>query len=253
MYRKGQSLERRLQKFLADCGLCSRRAAEQLIVQGRVSINGKAAELGSKVQDGDRVTVDGKPIREKRTRHTYIILNKPRGYITTMKDERDRACVADLLAKLSARVVPVGRLDRNSEGLLLLTDDGEMLYRLTHPNHEIEKRYLVTIRGEVSDEKLDALTGESALDGIPLKPVKVELLKRDAEKSVLRFTLTQGINRQIRRMCELADLEVLRLKRISEAGLTLSGVKSGRWRHLTEDEIALLRKVSGLEKGRIRG
>ena len=130
-------MERRLQKYLADCGLCSRRAAEQLIEEGRVTVNGAVAQIGCKVDDGDSVAVDGRVIGQKRAPHTYIMLHKPRGYITTMKDEQGRRCVADLLTGLRARAVPVGRLDRNSEGLLLLTDDGELLYRLTHPAHEV--------------------------------------------------------------------------------------------------------------------
>ena len=173
------------------------------------------------------------------------MLHKPRGYITTMKDEQGRRCVADLLTGLRARVVPVGRLDRNSEGLLLLTDDGELVFRLTHPSHDVEKRYLVTLRGPVEDEALDRLRGELFLDGEKLKPVGVELLKREPEKTILRMTLTEGRNRQIRRMCELVGVEVIRLKRVSEGGIRLADVKSGQWRHLTEQEVAQLKEIAG--------
>ena len=226
-------MERRLQKYLADCGLCSRRAAEEMILAGRVSVNGAVAQLGCKVDEGDRVAVDGRLVSEKRAAHTYVMLHKPRGYITTMKDEQGRRCVADLLTGLRARVVPVGRLDRNSEGLLLLS-------------HDVEKRYLVTLRGPVEDEALDRLRGELFLDGEKLKPVGVELLKREPEKTILRMTLTEGRNRQIRRMCELVGVEVIRLKRVSEGGIRLADVKSGQWRHLTEQEVAQLKEIAGM-------
>ena len=239
-------MERRVQKYLADCGLCSRRAAEEMILAGRVSVNGAVAQLGCKVDEGDRVAVDGRLVSEKRAAHTYVMLHKPRGYITTMKDEQGRRCVADLLTGLRARVVPVGRLDRNSEGLLLLTDDGELVFRLTHPSHDVEKRYLVTLRGPVEDEALDRLRGELFLDGEKLKPVGVELLKREPEKTILRMTLTEGRNRQIRRMCELVGVEVIRLKRVSEGGIRLADVKSGQWRHLTEQEVAQLKEIAGM-------
>ena len=239
-------MERRLQKYLADCGLCSRRAAEQLIEEGRVTVNGAVAQIGCKVDDGDSVAVDGRVIGQQRAPHTYIMLHKPRGYITTMKDEQGRRCVADLLTGLRARAVPVGRLDRNSEGLLLLTNDGELLYRLTHPAHEVEKCYLVTLRGAVEDSLIEALGGELFLDGEKLKPVGVRLLKREPEKTVLQMTLTEGKNRQIRRMCEQVGVEVIRLKRVSEGGIRLAGLKSGHWRQMTAQEVAHLKEIAGI-------
>jgi len=240
-------LERRLQKYLADCGIASRRAAELLIAEGRVTVNGEAAELGCKVSEGDRVLLDGRPVVEKRRGYTYVLLHKPRGYITTMKDEEGRRCVADLLEGLRARVVPVGRLDRNSEGLLLLTDDGELTFALTHPGHDVEKRYLATFGEELTEQQLDSLRAVQELDGVPLKPVTIELLKKEPERTVLRFTLTEGKNRQIRRMCEAAGLKVIRLKRVSVAGLRLGGLKSGQWRHLTEEELTGLKKAAAVQ------
>ena len=171
-------MEQRLQKYLADCGLCSRRAAEQLILAGRISVNGEVAQLGQKVSPGDNVTLDGRPVAARREAHTYVMLNKPRGYITTLKDEEGRHCVLDLLEGLEARVVPVGRLDRNSEGLLLLTDDGALVHALTHPSGHVEKQYLVTLEGLVGGEQLARLRAVSALDGVPLKPFSVEVLKK---------------------------------------------------------------------------
>ncbi|MBQ2698241.1 MAG: rRNA pseudouridine synthase [Clostridia bacterium] len=239
-------MERRLQKYLADCGVASRRAAEALITEGRVTVNGETAELGCKVGDNDRVLLDGRPVVEKRRGFTYVMLHKPRGYITTMKDEEGRRCVADLLEGLRARVVPVGRLDRNSEGLLLLTDDGDLTYALTHPAHDVQKRYLATFGEELTEERLEALRAVKTLDGVPLKAVTIELLKKEPERTVLRFTLTEGKNRQIRRMCEQAGLKVIRLKRVSVANLRLAGLKSGQWRHLTEEELEGLKKAAAV-------
>lgn len=227
---------------MADCGLCSRRAAEELIVAGRVTVNGATAQLGDKVREGDRVEVDGKPLEERKQQFTYIMLHKPRGTITTMEDEEGRRCVADLLEGVEARVVPVGRLDRNSEGLLLLTDDGELVYRLTHPSHDVPKQYLVTLRGFAGGDLEERLRGVAALDGRPLKPFTVEVLKKQPDRSVLRFTVTEGRNRMIRRICEEAGAEVLRLKRVSMGGIRLADVRPGQWRHLTEQEVAALKK-----------
>ena len=235
-------MERRLQKYMADCGLCSRRAAEEIIVSGRVTVNGNTAQLGDKVSKGDLVEVDGTPLLEKKDHFTYIMLNKPRGYITTMEDEEGRRCVADLLEDLDARVVPVGRLDRNSEGLLLLTDDGDLIYRSTHPSHDVPKQYLVTLSGFAGGDVYERLRGVKALDGKPLKPFTVEVLKKQPDRSVVRFTVTEGRNHMIRRICEEAGAEVLRLKRVSMGGIRLADVKPGRWRHLTEPEVASLKK-----------
>ncbi len=236
-------MEVRLQKFMAECGICSRRAAEDMITAGRVTVNGVKAELGKKVGDGDVVLVDGKIVRRSAKDFTYIMLHKPRGYITTMADEEGRKCVADLLEGVEARVVPIGRLDRNSEGLLLLSDDGDLVYKLTHPSHDVAKKYIVTMEGLAGGDALDKLASLKEIDGSRLKPFQVEVLKKTPERSLLGFTLFEGKNRQIRRMCEAAGINVMRLKRVSVGDLRLAEVKSGHFRHLTKEEVAKLKKL----------
>ncbi len=237
-------MELRLQKYIADCGICSRRAAEVLITAGKVTVNGKKALLGQKVGPDDVVMLDGKELRNTPHEFTYIMLNKPRGYITTLTDEEGRHCVADLLEGVEARVVPVGRLDRNSEGLLLLSDDGDLVYKLTHPSHDVPKRYIATLRGHVGGDVLDKLSHEMVLDGRPLRPVEIEVLDNAPERSVLQFTLFEGRNRQIRRMCETAGAEVIRLKRVAVGDLRLAEVKPGKWRNLTAEEVSYLKELS---------
>lgn len=237
-------MELRLQKYIADCGVCSRRAAEELITAGKVTVNGVKAQLGQKVGPSDVVMLDGKVLRHVAHEFTYIMLNKPRGYITTLTDEEGRHCVADLLEGIEARVVPIGRLDRNSEGLLLLSDDGDLVYKLTHPSHDVPKRYLATLRGHIGGDVLDKLRGEIVLDGHKLRPVEIEVLSKDLERSVLQFTLYEGRNRQIRRMCEEAGTEVIRLKRVAVGDLRLAEVKPGKWRHLTAEEVAYLKEMT---------
>ena len=229
-------MEERLQKILSAHGLCSRRTAEGWLAAGRVTVNGKRASVGDKANpERDDIRVDGKPLKAVQKR-TYLMLNKPRGYVTTLSDEKGRKTVADLVTGCGVRVWPVGRLDLDSEGLLLLTDDGALTQRLIHPSHEVEKEYLVWVTGEV-DKALPILKGPMELDGIPLSPARVEQLG----ENLLSVTIHEGRNRQVRRMCALAGLQVTRLRRIREGGLALGPLKPGRWRPLTAAEVALLK------------
>lgn len=228
-------MEERLQKILSAHGLCSRRQAEVWLAAGRVMVNGRPANLGEKADpERDDIRVDGRPLRAPR-RRTYLMLNKPRGYVTTLSDEKGRKTVADLVAGCGARVWPVGRLDMDSEGLLILTDDGELTNRLLHPSHEVEKEYLVWVTGDL-DRALPILRGPMELDGVPLSRAGVEPLG----PGLLTITIHEGRNRQVRRMCAQAGLEVTRLRRIREGKLALGGLKPGRWRPLTGAELALL-------------
>lgn len=229
----------RLQKILSTCGVASRRAAEKMIDDGRVTVNGEVATLGTKADlDNDLIAVDGKLIA-KPQKKTYIMLNKPRGFITTLKDERGRRTVLDLI-DLPTRVYPVGRLDYQSEGLLLLTNDGELTQSLTHPSHEIGKQYIVTVKGNV-DEALTALRLPFVLDGKATVPAQASVLRETSEGGTLSITIYEGRNRQIRRMCEMSGLEVVRLKRVSIGKLEMGALRSGEWRHLTDKEIAYLK------------
>ena len=231
-------MEERLQKILSARGLCSRRTAESWLAAGRVTVNGRPAGLGEKADpDSDDIRVDGRPLSAPQVR-TYLMLNKPRGYVTTLSDERGRRTVAQLVRDCGARVWPVGRLDLDSEGLLILTDDGALTQRLLHPSHEVEKEYLVWVRGDVS-AALPVLRGPMELDGVPLSPARVEL----AGEGVLSVTIHEGRNRQVRRMCAAAGLQVTRLRRIREGGLGLGELKPGRWRSLTAEEVALLEQT----------
>ena len=226
----------RVQRGLSAQGLCSRRTAEGWLAAGRVTVNGKRASVGDKANpEWDDIRVDGKPLKAVRKR-TYLMLNKPRGYVTTLSDEKGRKTVADLVTGCGVRVWPVGRLDLDSEGLLLLTDDGALTQRLIHPSHEVEKEYLVWVTGEV-DKALPILKGPMELDGIPLSPARVEQLG----ENLLSVTIHEGRNRQVRRMCALAGLQVTRLRRIREGGLALGPLKPGRWRPLTAAEVSLLK------------
>ena len=228
-------MEERLQKILSAAGVTSRRGAEQFLLAGRVTVNGCTASLGDKADpERDDIRVDGKPLRHGEAR-TYLMLNKPRGYVTTLSDEKGRKTVADLVKGCPARVWPVGRLDLDSEGLLLLTDDGELTYRLIHPSHEVETEYRVWVTGDAG-KALPVLRGPITLDGVPLRPARVELLGREKGESVLSVTIHEGKNRQVRRMCALAGLTVRRLRRVREGTLRLGDLPVGKWRPLTEEE-----------------
>ena len=227
----------RIQKYLSDCGVMSRRAAEKAIERGEIEINGIKAQIGDKIdENGDAVTYLGKPV-ERQAKKLYILLNKPAGYVTTMSDELGRKTVSDLLKDVPARVYPVGRLDKNSEGALICTNDGEFANRLMHPSGMKKKVYLVYVRGNVSNNAISALQSMKALeDGEPIAPVKVILLQRSPDFSILRFELIQGKNRQIRRMCERCSLSIMQLRRISIGGIQLGELASGKWRALTKEE-----------------
>ena len=231
-------MEERLQKILSAYGLCSRRTAETWLTAGRITVNGKPANLGDRADpDKDDIRVDGRPLKAPQKR-TYLMLNKPRGYVTTLSDEKGRKTVADLVQGCGARVWPVGRLDLDSEGLLILTDDGELTQRLLHPSHEVEKEYLVWVKGDIP-AALPVLRGPMALDGVPLSPAQVER----AGEGILSVTIHEGRNRQVRRMCAAAGLQVTRLRRVREGSLTLGELRPGRWRPLSREEVALLEQI----------
>ena len=230
----------RLQKILSAAGVCSRRKAEELIQAGRITVNGKTASLGDRADwDRDDVRLDGRALAAPAERRC-LMLNKPRGYVTTLSDEKGRKTVADLVAGSGARVWPVGRLDMDSEGLLLLTDDGALTQRLLHPSHQVEKEYLVWVAGNVQ-KALPILSAPMELDGEPLAPARVRRGRDSGGVHQLSIVVCQGKNRQVRRMCAQAGLEVLRLKRIREGGLCLDqSLRPGRWRPLTSQELLAL-------------
>lgn len=231
-------MEERLQKILSAAGVCSRRQAEEYLRQGRVQVNGRTAGLGDKADlTRDAVTFDGVDIVKPDTL-TYIMLHKPRGTVTTLSDDKGRPTVADLVRDCPARVWPVGRLDWDSEGLLVFTNDGALTNQLLHPSHEVEKEYIVTVQGDV-DAAVPILEGPMELDGVPLAPAQVRVL---GERR-LSIVIHEGKNRQVRRMCALAGLEVLRLKRVREGGLTLGALPRGQWRRLTAQEVQALERL----------
>ena len=242
----------RLQKYMADAGIMSRRAAEEEIKNGNVSINGHVAELGQKVDPrNDVISYRGKRIRYEKKEYTYIMMNKPRGYLCSTTDDRGRKCVTDLLDGVNARVYPVGRLDLVSEGILLLTDDGELKNRLTHPKHSIGKVYRVKVAGKVSDEQMEILTSALVIDDYKIQPVAVSVSGEDESGTVLKMTLFEGRNRQIRKMCEAAGLTVKRLSRISIGNLKLDGLPVGKWRYLEDHEIDYLYKATKETNGNV--
>lgn len=229
----------RLQKLLSAAGVCSRRQAEEYLRAGRVTVNGAPAALGDKADtERDVVALDGRPIGPA-VQKVYLMLYKPRGYVTTLADEKGRPAVGDLTKDCGVRVYPVGRLDMDSEGLLILTSDGTFAQRLAHPSHETEKEYHVTVTGRLEGcrERLAAL--RALEDGTPIVPAKVEVVSRQGNRLVLSVTIRQGLNRQIRRMCAMADLRVERLVRVREGSLLLGGLPPGKWRFLTAEEVRL--------------
>ncbi len=244
--------KQRLQKYISACGIMSRRAAEEAISAGQVTVNGVVASLGDKIDPmEDTVTVNGKVIEkisgDAGRPHTYVLLNKPTGYVTTLSDEKGRKTVADLLANVGCRVYPVGRLDLYSDGLLLCTNDGELTNRITHPSHEIPKVYLATVTKHLNEEELAEVRRPFEIDGYMLKPFGLELVEHKAVQNkpatVLRFTLYEGRNREIRKICSHHGLKLARLTRISIGQLTVEGIAPGKWRHLTEDELDYLRHI----------
>lgn len=238
----------RLQKYLAECGVASRRKSEELIEQGAVRVNGQVASIGDKINPkSDTVIVKGKKIIKQKN-HTYIMLHKPRGFITTMSDERDRKCVAELIKDVPGRVYPVGRLDRDSEGMLLCTNDGEFANAMTHPRKHVPKTYRVTVRPTITQEQITELTTGIVIDDRMTAPAEIRVVTREEGRVVLEIILYEGRNRQIRKMCEAVGLEVARLKRTAVGSVKLGMLKQGDWRDLTEDEVRKLMIAAGMER-----
>lgn len=233
----------RLQKYLADCGIASRRKAEELILQGKVKVNGQIiTELGTKIiQNQDKIEFENKEVKPQND-YVYILLNKPIGYVTTAKDQFNRDSVLDLV-KTNKRLVPVGRLDMYTSGALILTNDGEFVYQVTHPKHEIDKTYTVTIKGIVQKEEVEQLRKGVKIEDYTTKPAKVKILKTDEEKgqSRLEITIHEGKNRQVRKMCEAIGHKVLALHRSKIAGIGVKNLPLGKWRYLTEDEVKTIK------------
>ena len=232
----------RLQKLMADCGIASRRKSEELIAAGAVKVNGSVAKIGDKVDPtSDKVLVNGKRISAGfKPKHYYIMLHKPRGYVTTMSDELGRKCVAELVKDVPARVYPVGRLDRDSEGLLLMTNDGDFANRVTHPAKHVYKVYRVTVRPGITEEQITQMCVGMMIDGRKTAPAEVRVVKREEGRCVLEVILREGRNRQIRKMCEQLGLEVPRLKRVAIGQVKLGMLKPGSWRELSADEVRRL-------------
>ena len=230
----------RVQKIIARAGVCSRRAAEELLRQGRVQINGAVANLGDQADpELDEITVDGRALHAA-PEAVYLMLHKPRGYVTTLKDEYGRQTAAELVQGCGERVFPVGRLDKESEGLLLFTNDGALMQCLIHPSGEVDKTYHVTVRGalERAAERLGALRD---VEGELIRPAQVQVLERRGKELVLQIVIHEGKNRQIRRMCRQCGLEVVRLMRVAEHTLTLGDLPAGQWRYLTKEEVQTLK------------
>lgn len=235
----------KLQKYFSDCGILSRRAAEEEIKQGKVTVNGEVAFLGMRISpDVDVVVYKGARVLAQSEEKLYILLNKPRGIVTTLSDEKGRPTVLSLISGLGARVYPVGRLDIDSDGLLLLTNDGALTNKLTHPRHKIPKIYNVTVKGEVTEGALTLLSSPLVIDGYKIQPVKVEIIKKEPSQTILKMTLYEGRNRQIRKMCALADLKITRLTRVALGNIALGSLEVGKWRFLTESETDYLLRES---------
>lgn len=235
----------RIQKIMSDSGVCSRRKAEEYISEGRVKVNGRPCKLGDKALAGkDIITLDGEKIYVAKKRQLYyIMLHKPRGYVTTMSDELDRKCVTELLTKVPERVYPIGRLDKNSEGLLLFTNDGNFANDIMHPSRHVAKTYRVTVRPDINDEQLIKLASGVEIDGIMTQECSVVVLDKQPGRVVLQMTIHEGRNRQIRKMCEAVGLEVARLKRTAIGPIKLGMLKPGEYRELKPDELRALRNA----------
>ena len=233
-------MSERLQKLIAQSGLCSRRKAEELLTTGRVTVDGAVASLGDKADPTvQTIAVDGAVLHLEEEK-VYLMLHKPRGYVTTLSDEKGRKTAADLVSDCGVRVYPVGRLDMDSEGLLLFTNDGDFMQALTHPKHQVDKHYEVTVTGELRNAAA-RLAAVEDLEGEPIIPAQVTLLKEGGGQALLQVIIHQGKNRQIRRMCAQVGLQVKRLRRVGEESLTLGDLPAGKWRYLTKEEIAALK------------
>lgn len=237
----------RLNKFLAQSGVASRREADRLIQDGRVKINGRVVtELGIKIDEfNDRVEVDKRPVKLPSER-VYLVLNKPAGYLVTVEDPRQRKTVMELLPPLPQRVFPVGRLDSETEGVLLLTNDGELAHRLTHPRYEVKKLYEVRVKGFVEDRDLEKLDKGLFIDGRKTAPARAKIIYRNREKSLISLEIHEGRKHEVRKMLYALGFEVKKLRRVSFAGITVKGLRRGFWRRLRPEEVARLRKLTGL-------
>lgn len=237
-------MEERLQKYLANCGVASRRKCEEYILQGKVKVNGQiVTELGTKINtEKDIIEFEGKQIKEN-TKHVYILLNKPIGYVTTSDDQFGRDTVLDLV-KVKERIVPVGRLDMYTSGALILTNDGDFVYKVTHPKHEIEKTYTVTVKGIVKNNEVEQLRNGVKIEDYITKPAKVKILKTDNEKEISRLEITihEGKNRQVRKMCEAVGRKVLALHRSKIGNIGVKDLELGKWRFLNSREVQELIK-----------
>lgn len=251
----------RLQKFLASCSVASRRGAEALIKQGRIKVNGETVtEMGVKIdEENDIVEFDGKCVKPD-SKMIYVLLNKPVGFVTTVSDDKGRDTVMELVSDIPVRIYPVGRLDYDTEGLLLMTNDGDLTYRITHPKNNVEKTYVAEVTGNISMNTLVALRNGVYLDGVRTAPAKVEVIGATRYGTKLEITIHEGKNRQVRRMFESVGCIVKRLKRTKEAGLILGHVPLGHWRKLTESEVNMLKKIgtgkkssAEMRKARYRG
>ncbi len=238
-------MEERLQKYLAECGVASRRKCEEIILEGKVSVNGKVVtELGTKIIPGkDKIELDGRKIVSEKK--VYILLNKPVGYVTTVSDEKERPTVMELLDGVKEKVVPVGRLDMFTSGLLFLSNDGEFIYKVTHPKHETTKTYIVKTRGVPTEKDLEKLRVGVKIEDYTTSPAKVELLLKDNTNDISRIWIQihEGRNRQVRKMCEAIGLSVIALKREGVGNLTCEGVERGKWRYLTDEEVKNIMNV----------
>ena len=233
----------KVQKYFSDCGVMSRRAAEEVIKKGLVRVNGEVVSEGERIIPGvDLVEYNGVPVIPSADKKTYVLLNKPRGFVTTLSDEKGRRTVAELVASVGTRIYPVGRLDMDSDGLLLFTDDGELTNKLTHPRHEIPKIYHVTVSGKVSREKIAALSSPMIIDGYKILPVKTRVIDEGVSSSTLEMTLYEGRNRQIRKMCQQQNLKITRLCRVAIGNIRLGSLAVGKWRYLTPAEVAYLKE-----------
>ncbi len=230
----------RLQKIIARAGVCSRRASEELLRAGRVCVNGRVAQLGQSADEAlDSIEIDGKPLAG-RPAPIYLMLNKPRGYVTTVCDERGRKTAAQLVQNCGSRVFPVGRLDMDSEGLLLFTNDGALMQRLIHPSGEVNKTYNVTVRGMLSGA-VERLRAVRQLGEETIRPAQVRLIKENGSEALMEIVIHEGKNHQIRRMCQQCGLQVVRLQRVAEHTLSLGNLQPGQWRYLNDSEITALK------------
>lgn len=236
-------MEERLQKYMAKCGVTSRRKCEEIILSGRVKVNGSViTELGFKVNENDVVEVDSNVIKVEENK-VYIILNKPTGYITSNSDEKDRKTILDIV-NVKERIYPIGRLDYDSSGLLLLTNDGDIYNKIIHPKKEIEKRYIATVKGTFSKEELEKFRSGVDIGGYITAPAKIKVIKESKSNSVVEITIHEGKNRQVRKMCSAFNHEVLNLKRIAIGKLSLDNLKEGQWRNLNEKEVSYLKSLN---------